>query len=72
MKNLRKSIRKTLNMTKITVGLTLSLLFVPNQVLKMCPYGTYLLLRSLEYVLWGHNVLLRSLKSLMCMYIAVR
>ena len=64
--------RKTLNMTKITVGLTLRLLFVPNQTLKKCPYGTYLLLRSLGYVLRGYNVLLRSLKSLMCMYTAVR
>ena len=59
-------------MTKITVGLTLRLLFVPNWTLKMCPYGTYLLLRSLEYVLRGRNVLLRSLESLMCMYTAVR
>ena len=55
-------------MTKITVSLTLRLLFVPNQALYMCPYGTYLLLRSLEYVLRGCNVLLRSLESVWCMY----
>ena len=35
---------------------------------KVCPYGTYLLLRSLECVLRGCNVLLSSLKSLMSMY----
>ena len=35
---------------------------------KVCPYGIYLLLRSLELVLRGRNVLLRSLKSLMSMY----
>ena len=67
-----KSVQKTLNMTKITVGLTLRLLFVLNQVFKMCPYGTYLVLRSLECVLRGCNVLLRSFESLMCMYTAVR
>ena len=39
---------------------------------KVCPYGTYLLLRSLERVLRGCNVLLRSLKSLMSIYIFVR
>ena len=59
-------------MTKNTEGLTLRLLFVPNQVLRMCPYGTYLLLRSIEYVLRERNVLLRSLESLICMYTAVR
>ena len=35
---------------------------------KMCPYGTYVLLRSLECVLRGRNVLLRNLKSMMSMY----
>ena len=35
---------------------------------EVCPYGTYLLLGSLEHVLRGHNVLLRSLKSLVSMY----
>ena len=35
---------------------------------KVCPYGTYLLLESLERVLRGCNVLLRSLKSPMSMY----
>ena len=37
-------------------------------MLEICPYGTYVLLRSLECVLRGCNVLLRSLKSLMSMY----
>ena len=60
--DLRKSIWKTLNMTENTEGLTLRLLFVPNQALKMCPYGTYLLFRSLECVLRGHSVLLGSLR----------
>ena len=37
-------------------------------MLKMCPYGTYMLLGSQKHVLRGHNVLLRSLKSMMSMY----
>ena len=35
---------------------------------KICPYGTYVLLGSLEHVLRGCNELLRSLKSMMTMY----
>ena len=34
----------------------------------VCPYGTYVLLGSLERVFRGRNVLLRSLKSMMSMY----
>ena len=37
-------------------------------MLEMCPYGTYVLLGSLECVLRGRNVLLWSLKSMMSMY----
>ena len=65
---LRKNIPKTLNIVKIMIGLTLNLVYVPNKCLKRCPYGTYVLLWSLECVLRERNVLLRSLKSLMSMY----
>ena len=39
MCNLKKNIQKTLKMTKITVGLTLRLIFVPNQVMKFVLMG---------------------------------
>ena len=39
MCDLRKNIWKTLKMTKITVGLTLRLIFVPNQVMKFVLMG---------------------------------
>ena len=37
--DLRKNIRKTLKMSKIAVGLTLRLIFVPNQVIKFVLMG---------------------------------
>ena len=67
MCDLRKNIRKTLKMSKITVGLTLSMIFVPNQV-KNVSLWDLLLLGSLKCVLRGRYVLLRSLKSMMSMY----
>ena len=39
MFSLRKNIRKTFKMTKITVGLTLRLIFVPNQVMEFVLMG---------------------------------
>ena len=62
MNDLRKNIWKTLKMIKIIVGLTLRLLFCTKPIDKVCPYGTYLLLGSLEHVHRGRNVLFKELR----------
>ena len=50
------------------MGLNIEIAICTEPSDKVCPYGTYLLLESLEHVLRGRNVLLRSLESLMSMY----
>ena len=59
--------RKTLNMIEIAVGLTLRLIFVPNQV-KNVSLWDLIALKEPRIVLRGRYVLLRSLKSLVSMY----
>ena len=48
--------------------LNIEMIVCTEQMHDIHPYGTYVLLGSLEFVLREHSVLLGSLKSMMSMY----